>query len=195
MARLRAPARATRKLPDAVAALIRDARAGERAAMGRLIAHYQQRIAKFIVAETGDPSHCDDLGQIVFVKMVLGLKRLRAPARFEPWLYQIARNVCRDHGRDRTGWRRIFVPFDRAHDAIAIPEPPPEPAGDEAARLKRGIAQLPRRQRELLLLSLRGEHSYRDLARLSRSSVAAVKSRLHRARANLRLIVLMGESE
>lgn len=195
MAPVRGSAREKRELPEEVAALIERAREGERAAMEQLIARYQQRIAKFIVAETGEPSHCEDLCQIVFVKMVLGLKRLRAPARFEPWLYQIARNACRDHGRDRNGWRRIFVPFDRAHDAIAASEPRVEIDGDETATLERGIALLPRRQRELLLLSLEGDRSYRELAVISQTSVASVKSRLHRARENLRLILLMGESE
>src|SRR5579871_4782783 len=90
---------------------------GDRRALETLIRNYQTRVAKFVMSETGDRAHCEDLCQAIFVKMVLALPKLRTRERFEPWLFQIARNVCRDHLRKRRGWRRLFVASASAHEA------------------------------------------------------------------------------
>src|SRR3569623_2288821 len=104
--------------------------------MEQLIVLYQYRVARFVVGQTRDPAHCEDLCQTIFVKMVLALPKLRTPERFEPWLFQIARNVCRDHLRARTGWRRLFAAYDASHDAIASPEPLPDPVDGIASRIE-----------------------------------------------------------
>src|SRR5581483_10436071 len=128
-----------------------------------------------------DDAHYEDLCQTIFVKMVLGLPRLRATERFEPWLFQIARNVCRDHLRARTGWRRLFAAYDGAQESVAAEEPRRDPADG----IETQIDRLPPPQRDVLRMSLEATRSYEDMARLSQSTVSAVKSRLHRARQNL----------
>jgi RNA polymerase sigma factor (sigma-70 family) len=158
-----------------------------------LIRRYQERIARFVIAQTGHDSCYEDLCQTIFVKMVLGLPRLKDVSRFEPWLFQIARNVCRDHLRARKGWRRLFVSYEPEHDQIALPQTPPRQLAEENVAL--GIARLPDAQREVLQLSLQRPRSYEELAGLSNATVAAVKSRLHRARENLRKMLLAGEPE
>jgi RNA polymerase sigma-70 factor (ECF subfamily) len=185
------PAREPRPLPSDTIELVRRGGSGDRQAMEALIGLYQGRIAKFVIAETRDDAHYEDLCQAAFVKMVLALPTLRAAERFEPWLYQIARNVCRDHLRGKSGWRRLFVRYQPEHDAV---EAAVSPAGrDNDATLEQGIARLPPEQQLLLRLSLEEKRSYEDLARLSQSTVSAVKSRLYRARENLRGILLAGE--
>ena len=179
-------------LPADTVTLIERAGGGDRRAAELLIGLYQQRVARFVIGQTGDQAHYEDLCQTIFVKMVLALPRLRDRERFEPWLFQIARNVCRDHLRARRGWRRLFVPWVPAHDAAA--EPDRDPQIDDAA-LDRRMAELPEPQRAILKLSLDGSKSYEDMARLSGSSVSAVKSRLFRARENLRALLLAGDTE
>jgi len=179
-------------LPDDMAALVAKAAGGCRQAAQALIVLHRQRIARFVIAQTRDEAHYEDLCQTVFVKMVLGLPRLRERERFEPWLFQIARNVCRDHLRAKLGWRRLFVPYRSEHDAAAAP---PETQPDASRSMQKHIERLPEAQRELLRLSLDERRSYEDLARLTRSSVSAVKSRLHRARENLKTLMLAGDSE
>jgi RNA polymerase sigma-70 factor (ECF subfamily) len=151
-------------------------------------------VARFVIVQTGNDSHYEDLCQTIFVKMVLGLPRLRETARFEPWLFQIARNVCRDHQRARVGWRRLFVSYEPAHDHVAVSDTTPAPRfGPDVIEL--GISRLPDTQRKLLELSLQETRSYEDLAGLSNSTVSAIKSRLFRARENLKRILLAGEPE
>ncbi len=98
--------------------LVLRGRGGDRSALTELIRLYQTRMARFIIGQTGDESHYEDLCQAVFVKMVLALPRLRAADRFEPWLFQIARNICRDHLRARQGWRRLFVPLGPENESV-----------------------------------------------------------------------------
>jgi RNA polymerase sigma-70 factor (ECF subfamily) len=176
-----------------VADLIHAARGGDPQAMEELIRRYQDRIASFVIRETGETGQLDDLCQTIFVKMVLGLPRLRDADRFEPWLYQIARNACRDHLRRRQGWRRVFVPWQREHEAIAAEAAPTNDA--EIERCVRAIERLPASQRELLRLTLESHRGYDDLARLSHSTVSTVKSRLYRARENLRRLMSKGDCE
>jgi RNA polymerase sigma-70 factor (ECF subfamily) len=178
-------------LPAETLALIAQAGSGDRRAMERLIVQYQQRVARFVIAQTNDDAHYEDLCQTIFVKMVLSLPRLRAPERFEPWLFQIARNACRDHLRARAGWRRLFSAYEPLHERVPSPEPQP----DGLAAMEVQIGQLPPPQRDALRLSLETPRSYEEMAQLSRSSVSAVKSRLHRARENLRALLLAGDVE
>lgn len=178
-------------LPAQTLALVVQAGSGDRCAMEKLIVLYQQRIARFVVAQTHDRSQYEDLCQTVFVRMVLALPKLREPERFEPWLFQIARNACRDHLRVRQGWRRLFVSLKPDHESVAAPPTSTDPIATTEQR----IEQLPDAQRAILRLSLEGNRSYEELARLSQSSVSAVKSRLHRARENLRSLMMAGDCE
>jgi RNA polymerase sigma-70 factor (ECF subfamily) len=173
-------------LPAETVALIARAGRGERRAIEQLIGLYQRRVGRFVVRQTADDAHYEDLCQTVFVKMVLGLPRLRTPERFEPWLFQIARNVCRDHARAKLGWRRIFVAYVPAHETVPSAELPAE--SDLADRMEGRITALPEAQQTVLRLSLEGR-SYQEVARLSQSTVPAVKSRLHRARESLRVLL------
>lgn len=165
-------------------------RSGNRLALKLLIERYQNRMAMFVHAQTRDPNTVEDLCQAVFVKMVTGLPRLRDCARFESWLFQIARNVCRDHQRAALGWRRYFVPYEIVHERIAVSE-----AASGENKLRDGYAQLAPEDRALLRMHLEEKKSYKELAQLSNTSVSAIKSRLYRARRELRGLLLAGDSE
>lgn len=183
--------RSSEPLPAKTLALIARAGSGDRRAMEQLIVQYQQRVARFVIVQIKEDAQYEDVCQTVFVKMVLSLGRLRVPERFEPWLFQIARNACRDHLRARAGWRRLFSAYQPSHETVPSPEPQP----DRLAAMDMQIGQLPPPQQDILRLSLETPRSYEEVAQLSRSSVSAVKSRLHRARENLRALLLAGDVE
>jgi RNA polymerase sigma-70 factor (ECF subfamily) len=175
--------------PD-IAALVRRGVAGDRQALGELIGRHQGRIARFVIYQTRDDHHFEDLCQIIFIRMVIALPRLRSPARFEAWLFQIARNVCRDHLREQVKRRSLFVPFAPAHESFSPAEARVDSPDEHAIRY--ALSQLPSGQRQVLELSLEQKRSYEELARLSNLGVAAVKSRLHRARQSLSRILTFG---
>jgi RNA polymerase sigma-70 factor, ECF subfamily len=163
------------------------ARAGEERALEDLIRAYQQPIARFVAAQVRDVSAVEDLCQMVFVKMVTSLGRLRSSEGFEPWLYRIARNVCRDfHRRER--WRRLlFVPLGDRQDIVAETGANLDPERD--VRLQTALQRMDADQRQLLALSTEQPRSYQELANLTRLSVSAVKSKLFRARGRLRQLI------
>ncbi|HEY1763402.1 MAG TPA: RNA polymerase sigma factor [Opitutaceae bacterium] len=161
---------------------VRRAQRGDEAALRELIIAYQHRVAGFTYAITGRSDTVEDLVQMVFVKMARAIGRLNAPEQFEPWLFRLARNTCIDHLR-RQKLRRIFVPFAPEHENV------PEPAGavdtEELDALRHALSQLRPKDRALLALVQEGR-SHAEIAETFRTSVAAVKARLHRAREQLR---------
>jgi RNA polymerase sigma-70 factor (ECF subfamily) len=168
------------------------ARAGDEAALTALIERYQGRIARFVRSLVGPDDDAEDLCQSVFVKMVLAVAKLKNAETFQPWLFLIARNTCRDHLRRRK-WRRMFVPWNSGHEQIAAP--PVRSPAPSAANLDRAMAELPREQRELIALLRENDWSYEDLSRITGASLPAVKSRLFRARQNMRTLLGHGDSE
>jgi RNA polymerase sigma-70 factor (ECF subfamily) len=148
-------------------------------------------MARFVIGETGNDGQYEDLCQTIFVKMVISLPKLRAADRFEPWLFQIARNVCRDHLRASQGRKRMFVSLGPDSESIAAELPAARDDGE--GNFRQSLAQLPPEQRRLIELSLEEKRSNEELAAMTRSTVSSVKSRLFRARENLRGILLFGE--
>ena len=161
---------------------VRRAQRGDEAALRDLIVAYQHRVAGFTYAITGRSDSIEDLVQMVFVKMARSIGRLRAPDQFEPWLFRLARNTCIDHLR-RQRLRRIFIPFGPEHENV--PEPEGAVDAEELDALRHALAQLRPKDRALLALVQEGR-SHAEIAESFKTSVAAVKARLHRAREQLR---------
>jgi len=146
---------------------VRRAQRGDEAALRDLIISYQHRVAGFAYAITGRSD---------------SVQRLKAPEQFESWLFRLARNTCIDYLR-RQKLRRIFTPFAPEHENV------PEPAGavdtEELDALRHALAQLRPKDRALIALVQEGR-THAEIAETFRTTVAAVKARLHRAREQLR---------
>lgn len=171
--------------PLDLSSLIQGARNGQMDAQDTLIRHYQRRVAAFLFAMAGRAELVEDLTQTVFLKMILALPKLKEIDRFEAWLFRLARNVYLDHYR-RERLRRFFVPFATEHEEVA---PPPNPAATALREVTAALQSLPPNQRELLVLLQEREWSYEELAAMTGSTVSAVKSRLFRARTELRRLL------
>jgi RNA polymerase sigma-70 factor (ECF subfamily) len=167
-----------------IAQLVASSKDGDSAAMELLIERYQSRIAGFVFACVGDGQAVEDLCQTIFYKMLVGLRRLEEDGKFEPWLFRIARNTCFDYFRRRR-LRRIFVPWQSAADQAAA-EPAANSTDDRIDSFRRALMRLPKAQRELVALLQDQQLSYEQLAAITASSVSSVKSRLFRARRQLR---------
>src|ERR1700722_4516985 len=161
---------------------VRRAQRGDEVALRELIVAYQRRVAGFAFAITGRSDSVEDLAQMVFIKMVRAIGRLNAPEQFESWLFRLARNTCIDHLR-RQKLRRLFTPFAPEHENG--PEADGAVDSEELDALRHALAQLRPKDRALLALVQEGR-SHAEIAETFRTSVAAVKARLHRAREQLR---------
>jgi RNA polymerase sigma-70 factor (ECF subfamily) len=161
---------------------VRQAQRGDDASLRELIVSYQKRVAGFVYAVTGRSDSVEDLAQVVFIKMARSLHRLNAPDQFESWLFRLARNTCIDHLR-RQRLRSIFTPFAPEHENV--PEADGAVDTEELDALRHALSKLRPKDRALLALVQEGR-SHAEIASTIRTSVAAVKARLHRAREELR---------
>ncbi|MBV8452041.1 MAG: RNA polymerase sigma factor [Deltaproteobacteria bacterium] len=170
----------------AIAELIARAQADDQQAMEQIIAAYQGRVAAMVISLIGDDQDWEDVCQQIFVKMILGLRRLKQVEAFEPWLFRIARNAAFDHLRRRRT-RRILVPWQKSHDSIAGEQH--TAVNLKSAALDNAVIRLPPDERELIALIRERHCSYSRLTRLTGQSLSAVKSRLFRARRRLRQLM------
>ena len=181
-----------------IAGLVARSKNGDSDAKEFLIERYQPRVAGFVFVCVGDGQAVDDLCQTIFYKMLVGLPRLETDRKFESWLFRIARNACFDYLRRRR-LRRIFVPWNSDDNQFAsaaefapesVREPTREPTDDRRIEgFRRALMMLPKRQRELIALLQDDRLSYQQLAAITNSSVKSVKSRLFRARRQLRKLM------
>lgn len=137
-----------------------------------LVRAYQRRVYGFAYQQLRDPAEAQDLAQEIFVKLYRNLAAYDTSRPFEPWFWRLAANVAVNYRR-----RRVPAPAEPRELAVSDPAP-----SDLAAAL----AALEPAQRLPLVL-----HYYADLpldavAAALGISVGAAKSRLHRARAQLR---------
>jgi len=168
------------------------ARANDEAALEELIRARQNRVASFVIGLLGRDGDWQDVCQQIFIKMVLGLRKLDRLDAFEPWLMRIARNACYDHLR-RQRTRRFLRPWQDWHEAVPS-EPPSSTDEIESAALGSAIERLPAEQRDLMTMMRSRHWSYESLAQTTGLSIAALKSRLFRARRRLRELMTEGES-
>jgi RNA polymerase sigma factor (sigma-70 family) len=124
------------------------------------------------------PEIARDLASETFTRAFAAWKRFdpeRGQAR--PWLFGIANNLLRRHYRDE----------ERRLRALARLDVHREPVSPEEPRLAEALAMLPREERDVLLLFAWAELAYAEIASVLDVPVGTVRSRLHRARAHVRV--------
>jgi RNA polymerase sigma factor (sigma-70 family) len=166
--------------------LVVRAAAGDREAFGLLAESVRPWVFGLCLRLTEDRRLAEDLTQEAFVQAFTHLAQLRDPARFRPWLSRIAVNACRMHLRAQST---------RAEEVAEV-EPPPAPAEEASALdVEEALARLEARNRRIVRLFYGEELSQAEIAETLSLSAAAVKSRLHRAREQLRREMLAMISE
>ncbi len=175
-------------------ARIRSAQSGDLEAFNGLVLHYQQQVYNLAYRIMGDEAAASDVTQEAFISAYCHIGSFH-PGPFKNWLLRIARNACYDELRRRK--RRPTVSLDESivtEEGVIEFDLPASADGPEqtmqrhelADLLQRGINLLPIEQRLTLVLSDVQGLGYDEIAEITRSKNGTVKSRLSRARANLR---------
>lgn len=148
--------------------LARAAKAGDRAAFGRLCDRHRRCVRGILLARA-PRQELDDLAQEVFLRALRNLEALRDPAAFGPWLATIARNVATDRLR-------------RAPEPRGLPdELPGNDASDgEAATILAAIRELPETYRESVMLRLVQGLTGPEIAKHTGMTPGSVRVHLHR---------------
>ncbi len=168
--------------------LLQKAIAGDRAALEELLAGEQDRVYRFGLRLCGDPDAADEVLQETLLAAARGLPDFRQASSLSTWLYTIARSFCIKRRRKSKFAPAHVEPLEAARDVgSAAPDPEAALEAREAEQaVARAVAELPPDQREVLVLRDVEGLTAPEVAEVTGASVAAVKSRLHRARAALR---------
>ncbi len=144
---------------------------------------YRETVFLVCLGFTRRRSEAEDMTQETYLRALAKLDHLRDPLSLKAWLCCIARNTCLDLLR-RQRWQNFFSLIPEGTDSKPNPEELLE-SKEQVLALKRAVAQLPSRLREVFILRTYGELSYEEVARALGMPLGTVMSRLHRARAFL----------
>lgn len=153
-----------------------------------LVRAHWTRLHRFIMKNIGHRDEAEDLTQQAFAEAVRSYEHFRGQSELSTWLYGIAMNLVRNY-LSRAPHRRFNFVGDEALDGVANEAPDLEAALAQAQQihaLEAALQELPEHMREVLLLVAVDELSYEDAAALLTVPVGTVRSRVSRARAELR---------
>jgi len=171
------------------AQLIAQALAGHAAAFGQLVEKYQDRLFNTVVHVAGNVEDARDVVQDAFVQAFLKLDTFQHASSFYTWLYRIALNLSASQRRRR----RPAVSVEHAREANGLE--PVDDGEDPTERLereercqqvRRAMAELNEEHRLVLVLREIDGCCYETIAEILDLPVGTVRSRLHRARLQLR---------
>jgi RNA polymerase sigma-70 factor (ECF subfamily) len=163
--------------PDA--ALIDRFLGGEIAAFERLIERYEGPLLRFVARYSthGDSDGAQDIVQEVFVRLLREREGLRELRSLSAWLYRVARNIAIDEARKDE--RRM-----ERERAVAVPERQSSRANTLETREAAGIVAeklrgLPEKQRDVLILKIQEEKSYREISEITGLTTSYVGYLIH----------------
>jgi RNA polymerase sigma-70 factor, ECF subfamily len=155
-----------------------------------LVRKYQDRIYNLCRYMLRDHQDAQDAAQDAFLKAYRGLKNFRPEASLYTWLYRIAVNTCLDYRRKaiRTPPTTECIPEERVSEDRS-PDRTCE-SKEAAETVQSALQKLPKKLRAAIVLREIEGLSYEEIARVLNTSVGTVKSRISRAREELRRILL-----
>ena len=182
--------------------LVRRLKARDEDAFREMVRTYQEQVYNLVFRMLGNHEEAEDLSQDVFVTVFKSIDRFRGDSKLSTWLYRIAANQCKN--RYKYLARRQFhaaKPLDELSERDAagrdggpvmslqaqISEPDKIVEGKRLEEaIQREIAALDDEQRLLVVLRDIQGLSYQEMAVITELPEGTVKSRLHRARRNLK---------
>ena len=162
-------------------------RKGDLRAFEELVIAYQHRVFGVAVRMLGNRAEAEEIAQETFLRAHRALPEFRGQARLGTWLYAIASRLCLN--RLAAPERRLARGDD---DALAVaPSHEPDAAAtleraELDAALREAIAGLPEERRIVVILRDLEGLSYEEIAEVLALEPGTVRSRLHRARMDLK---------
>lgn len=178
------------QIPDHT--LIESCLAGRREAYGQLVERYQNRLFHSLIHLLGSQEDAQDAAQDAFVQAYEKLATFRGQSQFYSWLFRIAFNLAVS---DRRKSKRMSVSLEARRDANGLepsdanPANEPTYAMDVADRqriVQQALSELSEEFRTALILKEMDGLSYEEIADVLEIPLGTVRSRIHRARLELR---------
>lgn len=175
--------------------LIHRAAKGDEAAFEQLLTQHEKSVYNLCLRMTGNPEDAMDVSQEVFLRVWKNLGSYQYDAAFSTWLFRIASNACIDFLRAKKRRNDVSLTMQDENDGedkeLAVPDETPLPeeqllAKEQQSAVMKAMNELPPDFREILQLRVVEELPYEEIAEILDIKVGTVKSRLARARDQLR---------
>jgi RNA polymerase sigma-70 factor (ECF subfamily) len=163
--------------------------------LDELIVRYQHRLLRYLLYLTSNREMAEDLFQEVWMRVLVRGGQFNGQARFDTWLFTIARNLVIDQRRKRT-MSSLDELFEGGNEddrpmsfEVAADEPTPFDRLsnlEDRERIAAGLLQLDTLHREVLVLRFHEELSLEEIAKVTRAPISTVKSRLYRGLAAIK---------
>jgi len=180
-------------LPDAV--LVKNYMSGDESALATLIQRHQSKIFGFIYSKVNDRDLSDDIFQDTFIKVIKTLKTqsYNEEGKFLPWVMRIAHNLVVDHFR-----KSKKMPLQRETDEYSVfnfmtdngLNIEGQMISDQVASdLTKLLDELPEDQKEVSVMRMYQDLSFKEIAELTGVSINTALGRMRYALLNLRKII------
>ena len=163
--------------------------------LDELIVRYQHRLLRYLLYLTGNREQAEDLFQEVWMRVLVRGGQYNGQARFETWLFTIARNLLIDQRRKRT-MSSLDELFEGKGDddrpmAFEVADGEPTPFDhfsnlEDRERIASALLELDTLHREVMVLRFHEELSLEEIAKVTKAPLSTVKSRLYRGMAMIK---------
>jgi RNA polymerase sigma-70 factor, ECF subfamily len=160
-----------------------------------LILRYQHRLLRYLLYLTSNREQAEDLFQEVWMRVLVRGAQFNGKARFDTWLFTVARNLVIDLRRKRT-MSSLDEMFETSGDddrpiGLEIAAEGPSPfdqcsSWEDRDRLAVALLQMEPLYREVLVLRFHEDLSLEEIANVTRAPLSTVKSRLYRGLASMK---------
>ena len=174
-------------------ALVQRAIDGDSAAFGTLVERYQQQVFNLALRMVGSRADAEDLAQEAFIRAWRALPSFHQSAQFSTWLYRLTSNICIDFLRSQKRKKTVSLTMlqDDEDKQWDLPDGAPLPEQrmidrEEREALGRAFQALDPDYRQVLTLRIVNGCSYQEIGEILKLPEGTVKSRISRARDQLR---------
>jgi len=183
---------------DQDAALVRAIQAGDMAAFDKLVIKHKDKLFSMVYWFMGDYQEANDCAQGTFIKVFKSLKKFRFESSFSTWLYRIAINTCKNKLKSSAyRWKKKTVSLENPESSkdgalfFEIKDDSPSPVNELEKKerltlIQKAINALPEEQNRVIVLRDIQGLSYHEIADITGLNLGTVKSKLARARMELR---------
>lgn len=167
--------------------LMRLVQAGSRYGLSQLMRRYANPLLTFLHRMTGDYHLSEELFQETFLAVWVSRSRYQFPRSFQYWLFGIASKQCKSRLRELGRRRKSLEQFRTLPTSAATESPLESAVATETANLvEQAVLQLPDQQREVVVLRVWNDLSYKSIGSILNRTEGTVRSHMHHALNSMR---------
>lgn len=178
--------------------LIKRAQSGDIAAFEALIEAYEQKVFHIAYRMAGNLDDAADMAQEILLKIFRNVGKFKGESKFSTWVYRVATNTCLDELKKakRKATYSLDEEFETGEGQLGVevadtaPTPEQRVEGQEIRdAITEAISRLSEEHRQIIILRDINGLTYEEVADILDCSLGTVKSRISRAREQLRKIL------